>query len=204
MPAGDSDVVRGVLSMTMVNGDVAKNVFTWIIDKVSVGDYSDAAIGDIVSLAIESVFAEVVADLTEDMSFDTIDVYKRVLTDWDYLVTNVPNITPTQVGEVMPPGVAALMTGYTSLNRVFGRKFFYGYTEADIDSGVLGATALGDLADAALEYITAFNGGSMGPADFLVPGVWSTKVAAFVPFGVVAVVKDTMSYQRRRKTGVGV
>ena len=80
----------------------------------------------------------------------------------------------------------------------------YGFTESTVFSGVITAGALADLADAATEYITRYNGGTMGLLDYLIPGVWSTKLAAFTPFNGVAVVKDTPSYQRRRKTGVGV
>lgn len=204
MPVGHGDVVQGVLHGTMLNGDEFVNAFVWSITKVSLGDWSDSEIGTFVTDAIEKIFAELLAILKSTVSFDTVDVYKREATGWDYLTTAVPSITPTGSFEVLPGGVAMLMTAYTDLNRVFGRKFIYGCTEADSSNGTLNATGLAALADAALEYISNYNGGTMGPLDFLVPGVWSTKTSAYQTFNGVSVVKDVLSYQRRRKKGVGI
>lgn len=204
MPVSDGDVIQVVVNQTMVNGDIAKNIFVWLVDKVSIGSWSDAEIGTFCKAAVELIWAGIKADLTNGMSFDTIDVYKRVGTIWDYLTTSAIAITATDAGDSLPPGVAMLATAYTALNRTFGRKFLYGVVELNTIDGALTAGMLTTLAAWALEYITAYSGGTMGPLDFLVPGVWSTVSAAFVPFGEVAVVKDTLSYQRRRKTGVGV
>lgn len=204
MSVDNGDVVRGVLNMTMVSGDEAKNVFTWGVTKVSIPTWTDSAIGGYIESAIELIFTELLSIISDDMSFDTIDIYKRVGVTWDYLTTVVPSWSSTAVPSVLAPGDAALLTAYTDLNRVFGRKFIYGLTEDGLQDGAFTAGVLSEMADAALEYITAYSGGTMGPLDFLVPGVWSTKVDGFVAFGLVAVVKNIVSYQRRRKTNVGV
>lgn len=204
MSVGDGDVVRSVLTGTMVNGDEFKNVFTWILEKVSLGDWTDDEIGTYLTDAIEAIFAHEIGAIKAGVSFDTVDVYLRDTGIWDYLTTKVPSITPTAGTDVMPPGVAMLATAYTALNKVFGRKFIYGACEADVSNGVLTAGGLTSLANFADEYLTSYNGGTMGPLDYCHPGVWSSKVAGFVPFNGVAIVKDTLSYQRRRKTGVGV
>jgi hypothetical protein len=204
MPAGNGDIVQAVMNMTMYSGDEAKNVFVWRLDKISLGDLSDAQLATSVTDCLESMYATIDDIITDDMSFDTIDVYKRVGTVWDYLTTDTPSITPTGTFDVLPSGVAMLATAYTEANKVFGRKFLYGVIESQVTQGTLIAGALTALAAFAGEYISLWQSGSMGPLDYLVPGVWSTKTAAFEPFGSVAVVKDTLSYQRRRKTGVGV
>ena len=204
MPAGDGAILQGVLNHTMINGDEAKNIFVWRLDKVSLGDYTDTEVGTIVTDAIELIFAELLSIIKATVTYDTVDIYKRDGTVWDYLTTTVPSITPTGAYEVVPPGVAMLMTAYTDLNKVFGRKFIYGATESEVLNGVLNSTGLTALANAADEYISSYNGAGMGALDYLVPGVWSTKIAGFEPFNGIAVVKNTLSYQRRRKTGVGV
>ena len=79
-----------------------------------------------------------------------------------------------------------------------------GKPSESFENGVIQATALAHLADLANEYLSSYNGGTMGPLDNLVPGVYSTKASAFVPFNGIAVVKNVMSYQRRRKSGVGI
>ena len=204
MAVGDGDIIRAVLNITMINGDVAKNVFTWLVQKVSLGDWTDAAAAGYAADAIELIFAEILSVVTTGQSFDTLDLYKWTGLVWDYLTTAVPSITPTGAGDASPAGVAMLMTAYTDLNKVFGRKFVYGPTEGSITATVLHATALTYLANAAAEYIASYSGGTMGPLDFLVPGVYSTKTADFEPFNGIAVVKNILSYQRRRKSGVGV
>lgn len=204
MSVSDGDVVRGVLSITMENGDIAKNVFTWLIEKVSLGDWSDSEIATFIEDAIEVVFDTLEPHIHDSVTFDTVDIYKRSGIVWDYLTTIVSTIVSTNVSSVLAPGDAALMTAYTALNRVFGRKFIYGVTEADLTDGAFTGGFVTELALAAAEYISSYSDLTMGPLDFLHPGVWSSKIAGFVPFGGVAVVKNTVSYQRRRKTGVGV
>jgi hypothetical protein len=204
MPVSDNDVVRGVLHGTSVDGDEVVNVFTWLVDKVSVGDFTDTEIGTIVTDAIEKVMTEILGIVASGYSFDTVDVYKRGTGVWDYITTVVPVLTAVGSGDVAPAGVAMLATAYTDLNRVFGRKFIYGITEGNMTSGKIWATALLDLADFADEYISSYNGAAMGALDYLRPGVWSSKTSAFEQFNGIAVVKDTLSYQRRRKKGVGV
>jgi len=204
MSAGDGDVIRGVLRGTMTNGDEFNNIFTWLYDKVTLGDDTDAQIGAIVADAIELLFLQVVGEIKATTSFDTVDVYKRAGTVWDYLTTVVPAITPVAGTDDLPPGVAMLATAYTAKNKIFGRKYIYGVCEADVAGGALAAAALAAMADFADEYLSKYNGGAMGPLDYLVPGVWSTSLAAFEPFNGVAVVKNVLSYQRRRKTNVGV
>ncbi len=205
MAVGNNDIVRGVLSMTMANGDVAKNVFTWQVDKVSVGNWTDSVAGGHMTDAIEDIFDELLSRIKSTVSFDTVDCYKYVNGEWVYFATKTPSITPTNTFDILPAGVSMLMTGYTAYNRVFGRKFIYGVCEPEVSAtGELVSAALTDLADAALVYISNYNGGTMGPLDYLVPGVYSSKASGFVPFGAVAVVKSILSYQRRRKSGVGV
>lgn len=204
MTVGDGDIVQGVVGLTMVNGDEAKNVFTFLIDKISIGNWTDSEIGTFVLDAIELIFTEQLSTISSGTSFDTVDVYKRVLGDWDYLTTKVMDLAPSGAGDALPAGVAMLMTAYTDLNKVFGRKFVYGVTEANIEAGTLTSAALGFLADAAAQYLVSYSGGTMGVLDFLIPGVWSSKAVGFIPFNGIAVVKDVLSYQRRRKKGVGV
>lgn len=204
MPVVDGDVVQGAISFTMVNGDEGRNIFTFLINKVSIGDWSDVQIGTFVTDAIEAVLTEGLLLMDAAMTFDTVDIYKRVGVLWDYLATTAPSLTPDGSGHVLPGGVATLVTAYTALNRVFGRKFLYGVTTTHLQEGLLNAAGLALLAAVADQFLTSYTGGTMGPLDFLVPGVWSTKTAAFEPFNGVAVVKNVLSYQRRRKSGVGV
>lgn len=204
MSVTDGDVVRGVLHMTMVNGDDAVNIFTWLIDKVSLGDWTDSEIGTFVTDAIELAFSVIVADLKVATTYDTVDIYKQLAGTWDYLTTKVPDIDGEDSAQVVSPGVCLLATAYTDKNRTFGRKFLYGITEAHVTEGALSVESLADLADFAEEYITAYSGGTMGVLDFLLPGVWDEAHSLFNLFNGIAVVKNTLSYQRRRKTNVGV
>lgn len=203
MAVNDEDVIQGVMNATGVNGQDIKNIFTWQVVKITLGAYSGAEIATIVALAIKEVFDTLVGRLTDAMTFDTVDVYKRQGIVWDYESTGLLDITPTLTAEVLPAGCAILATAKTFTNRVIGRKFIYGITENDVASGTLSAPGLADLADFASEYISDFGGGTQGPLDELQPGVYNTTLESFRPFSGVALVKDVISYQRRRKPGVG-
>jgi len=204
MSVADGDIIRGVLSGTQFGGDDFKNVFTWKVDKVSVGTWTDAAVAGFVTAAIETIFAELLTVIRISTVFDLVDLYKYNAGEWDWLAADVPTISTSSNSEVYASGVAMLLTAHTAVNRVYGRKYIYGVTEALVDSGTFSAACLSAMADAALEYITNYNGGTMGALDYLIPGVYSSKAAGFVPFGNIAVVKNTPSYQRRRKKGVGI
>lgn len=203
MPATDGDVIQGVMNGTGINGQDVKNVFTWIVHKVSIGDLDIGELAAIVAAALKVVYDTINSVIASGFSYDTCHVYKRDAGEWDYQNGALLDITPIGGGEVMPAGVCMLATAKTDFNRTVGRKFIYGITEADVDAGTLNGTAMAALADFASEYITDFDGSVLGPLDYFRPGVYNTTLEAFRPFSTVAVIKDVISYQRRRKPGVG-
>lgn len=105
----------------------------------------------------------------------------------------------TAVGDAIPPGVAALINFSTTISRVMPRKYFGGFTVANLDQDGTWDTALVaemvDIGDILLAPITVQN------------RVWqygylSPKTLAFeIP--VSAVTNDVGAYQRRRKPGRG-
>jgi hypothetical protein len=98
--------------------------------------------------------------------------------------------------------VAALITVYTAISRVQGKKYMPALSEVAASGGVWVAGVISALADCAGEWLTPFLGPS-DPTTLYVPGVYSSKTSSFQDFVLETLIKDIPSYQRRRKEGVG-
>jgi len=113
-----------------------------------------------------------------------------------------PNLTTGGgSGGVSPSGVALLVILRTGISRVFGRKYFGGIIDGNIDSDgfwVSGLVSAGITA--AGQLLTTFIG-STTLATYL-PGI-ITSTNTFLGF-ISAVVTNNPSYQRRRRKGRGV
>lgn len=104
-----------------------------------------------------------------------------------------------------PNGLAGLGKLFTDVARRQGRKYFFGMSEAQVTDGnlVAGAiTAYGDILDDLGDIIV-----SSGIT--LKPGVFNTDAASvlyetFELFNDTYAVETIVSYQRRRKPGVGI
>jgi len=109
-------------------------------------------------------------------------------------------ITPAGSSDALPEGVAPLGFLYTGLGKHQGRKFFFGFTEAECDAG-------GNLSATPIANIVA------GLTCLLTPHVISAgnelvAVVADMAMGITREVVEVMSasifgYQRRRRPGRG-
>lgn len=103
-------------------------------------------------------------------------------------------------GELLPFGCAGLLLFRTGQNRVLGRKFVPGLTEANVAAGVLSTGAINALALFAAEL-------AVGYTDPVTDQTFSygvkNKVNSFIPI-IGVTIRAEVAYQRRRKRGVGV
>lgn len=201
MPYTDDDIVRCRVNATIVGAGISLNIFTAQVDEVIVLGVSDAQMENVWTAYLNDVFTPIGTHMSSYFVVNSYDLYKWVGTEWDWVQNET--YTPAFAGgvDVLPAGVAAVVTAYTAINRVVGRKFFPGIAEASLTGGLWGAGLLTDLALTAAAYIADFG---IFPSLFVMhPGVYSTKVADFVPFSLTALITNIPGYQRRRKTGVG-
>lgn len=136
-------------------------------------------------------------------SLDYIDIdFFNITQDVPMGVDFWPTLTVGGGGtdEVAATGVAYVITAFTNVVRVHGRKFFGPVISGGIVDGVFSSGVMTALASAMAIWIAPFNGGTSGEP--WVPGVWSRALSLFRAFRDV-VVRNIPGYQRRRKQGVG-
>lgn len=156
---------------------------------------------------------DVIADLAEYMENALYIELESTLAN-DYVISNyefknltdntlmdvVPaTIAFTNVGEILPLGVAGLVTANTATPKVRGRKFIPGLTEGSCADSLWGSPTVTVFNSFAAAYIAPFLGAVSGTA--YAPGVTSS-IGTFRPF-TEALVSNIPAYQRRRKQGVG-
>ena len=200
----NGDVVRCAVRLRMSTFGLALNIFEAKLTLVSVPPYSDVAAKQDWKAYIESIFTPLVGDIYSLYVFEGFDLSKRSGTEWLYQTSGTLTLTPADGGLVLPSGDASVLTAYTDVGKVRGRKFIAGLTASKIASGLLNSTILAHLVLAATAWVSQFACITGGPFDHWTPGVWSKKVAGFVPFNLRALITNIPGYQRRRKLGVGV
>lgn len=202
MPWEDGDTIRCRVNSSMFGAGIVLNIFTASLDIIAGPPPDDDDMADTWTAYLNDVLADLLDHVSSLFETHSFDLYRRdELGEWAWQHNEA--YSPVYIGTaaVLPAGVAAVMTAFTAVNRVVGRKFFGGISEASLLEGLWGAGLVADLASAAAAYVTPK---SLFP-DFwrIVPGVYSTKVSGFIPFNLTALVTNIPGYQRRRKTGVG-
>lgn len=201
MPYSHGDIVRCRVNSTIVGAGISLNIFTAQVDEVVVLGVSDAQMEAVWTAYLDDVLGPIGTHVSSYIVTNSFDLYKWVAGEWDWVQNETYEPVYPGGPDVLPAGVAAVVTAYTAINRVVGRKFFPGIAEASVTGGLWGVGLLADLALTAIEYISDFG---IFPSLFVMhPGVYSTKVAGFVPFSLTALITNIPGYQRRRKTGVG-
>lgn len=201
MPYTDGDTVRCRVNSTIFGAGISLNIFTAQVEEVIVLGVSDDQMENVWEAYLDDIFSPLLDHISTHLTTNSFDLYKWDGAEWDWQSNAA--YSPTYIGgaSILPAGVSAVITAYTAINRVVGRKFFPGILEDSLLTGLWGSGLVADLALAAAQYISDFG---IFPSLFVMhPGVYSSKVVDFVPFSLTALITNIPGYQRRRKTGVG-
>lgn len=202
--------------MSFTNGDRAKLDLRWQVGQIGfaanifmaqlyqptphvMDDLSVLSdLGAWVTAILEPMEPHVVVDV------DVLDCncYKKVGDDWNLVGPAPVLFTPGSIGDPLPSGVAGLVTVYTDVSRVQGKKYFPGLAEEGQTAGLWVAGVLAAMLQSAVVWATAFESVE-DPGNYWWPGVWSLKMGTFKVFVAHLGVRDVPAYQRRRKAGVG-
>jgi len=202
--------------MSFTNGDICKvdlrwqvldigfaaNVFQAFLVQETPHDLSDVTAVTDMAAWITRILAPMEPHVVVTCDVTNILVYKKVGPLWNFVSAAPIVFVPESIGDPLPSGVAALMTAYTDLSRVLGKKYIPGLAEPGQTAGVWIGAVLAAMADSADEWVTHF--ASLGdPLSEWYPGVYSLKATGFKIFTSEVIVRDIPAYQRRRKAGVG-
>ncbi len=197
------DILRVVAVLSWLDGDVAMNVFNAVIGG-SGGPYDDADVLDDAVSWVGAMYAEVVAEISDNMDGSEVRVYiyDSVDDDWDEVGINSWTFNPTGTAENLPRGCAALINARSLDPDVNGKKYLPGFVEGFAIDGLWSAGTVVKLAAFGAEWATAFTGSVSGAS--WVPAIWSpTDTVARAMNGTI-LVPSIVAYQRRRKDGVGI
>lgn len=197
------EILQIVTVLQWLDGDIMQNVWNAVISG-SGGPYDEADVVDDMEEWMDEVYANIVDRTSDGLDGSEVRcyVYDPVDDDWDEIGTNAWGFSPSDAGEALPHGVAALINCKTSDPDVSGKKYMGGAGESSADDALWSSTHLSALAALAVDWVTPFVGSTSG-ADFT-PGVWSpTRTNFFFMTGQV-VIPTIPAYQRRRKQGVGI
>ena len=197
-----NDILKVVATYVWTDGNIMQNVFNALIDGGG-GPFDD---DDIVADAVtwmDDIYANLTANVSNICDGTQVQVYKRDVPgdDWDEVGTGIWTWNPSAAPEQLPRGVAGLCFARTSNPDVQGKKYFGGFTEAAVDSGLFSAAQMTQLISTATDWITDFVG-SDSSADWN-PGVWSPTDKVLYLMSTEFGANLIPAYQRRRKRGVG-
>lgn len=196
-------VLRVVSELIMPQTTVAQNVFyAKFLDDG--GSNADQDVVDDCVDWMDQIFSDILTLVVSSIDAGECKVYQwdPVGLDWDEVGSNVMTVTFTDADQMLPHGVAAIITGRTVDPDVNGRKYFAGFGEDTCGSSNLSGAAITALLLAGAEWLVPFVGAATGST--FDSGVWSTTQVAFKKFVDNLIVNGVVGYQRRRKPGVGI
>jgi hypothetical protein len=176
-----------------------QNTFTAALASGSYVDNDDAK--DDLAEWVDDIYATIIAALPTSLTFEDLDFY-NLTQDSPMGTLAWPTMTAggASTDEIAATGVAYVITAFTSIVRVHGRKYFGPIVEPALDVGVINPASMAYLASCITTWITPFVGGTSG--ETWAPGVWRRLTSGFAVFRD-AVVRNIPGYQRRRKQNVG-
>lgn len=196
-------ILRCVAELIMPGSTVAQNVYYATFNDTG-GSNADQDVVDDVGAWLNSLYNELRHEMTSATTAGQVKVYiwDDVGLDWDELGSFTMTFVNDGAGEMLPHGVAAVITARTFDPDVNGRKFFAAFSEASQSESSLVGSALLALLEAAEIWVTTFTGTATGSTFY--PGVWSVVGLIFRRMVDHYIINGTMGYQRRRKPGVGI
>ena len=160
----------------------------------------DEGIDDLMSWLV-SAYAEILPIMADNLNMQSITI-RNISDDGDLGVHDWAGAaTGSATGEILPLGVAGLVTFPTQTIGSRGRKFIPGFTETSMGDSAFVAGAVTDMAQYGVQVATPFVGDVSGVV--WQPGVVDASGGFFRPFNGEVLTTSIPAYQRRRKQGVG-
>lgn len=201
MPVGTTDnldVIRATARLLVQGSVLMENVFYYQLQ--SAASYPDSTVTAGISAKLVTMYGRIDDDMSEGADF------------YDILMFNVTQNRPMingswgalaegfETSEIAPNGVAALITANTGYSRSRPKKYFGGFTEANLYGNAWSGDILAHLGYVLTDWLAYI---VVSGSDILVSGTWSEKYSSFRPL-ISAIVRSAVAYMRKRKPGIGV
>jgi len=197
------DIIRVVANISLPDEVDAVNIWDWkrvdtLVPAPENGDVTAALASKLVA-----IYGEIENNMSDLVTVVSATNYKMgyELGQWvvsELLGVEAIGVQGNDVNEMLPHGVAGLITLPTTTSKTRGRKFFAGLSENATADGTWIAAAVTAMLAAAAEYAADI---SVVGEFIMRPVLLSTKGNVLTYNAYAA--NGTPSYQRRRKPGVG-
>lgn len=149
---------------------------------------------------IEQLMGNFTSNIHDGVDLDSVEVYEQVGAQWSPVGIGSSTWVGTNSNERLPAGIALLIKLYKARTGYADRKFLAGFTEVATTADNFAAGILTNgaafITDMCTEF-TATNSVKLTPKYY-------NRVSGLVADYVGGATQETVSYQRRRKPGVGL
>lgn len=197
-------ILRVVANLGWTDGEINQNVFNCVISGAG-GPWDEFDVIDDCEDWLDNMYANLTTIVTNAMDGLSTIVYKydTVGGDWDEVGTNPFTWNPTgDANQVLPRGVAGLVTAKSTDPDRDARKYLAGFLEAQLIDTLWSAATVVFMAAFGADWVTPFVGAATA-ADFT-PAVWSVLDSVAKDLVDTIIIPTIPAYQRRRKQGVGI
>lgn len=200
------DVLRVVLSFQLPDSVIAQIV--WHYQAVSGTPETPESVLTFVANNTHNAFAGILADMSDQVQGLIFDMLQWDYTNdrWDGVAALVTtSLDGTSIQDMLPHGVAPMVSFLTDLGRRRGRKYLPGWTENSITDGAWIAADLTQMGTFALIFDNDISSATLllEPGNFNVDPL-SAIFETFQPWNKTVLVNSFANYQRRRRPGVGI
>ena len=181
---------------------IACNVFQLQCFQSSVEVVPDVDVMTEMGTYMESILTPMAPHIVVSVDVTSLNLYKKQGALWNLVGPCPISFTPSNTDDPEPSGVAALMTAYTAVSKVVGKKYLPGLADTRVTAGLWISAVLAAMLQSGLAWIAPWSMISHTGTSWY-PGVWSLKKTGFELFASSIATRDVPAYQRRRKAGVG-
>lgn len=197
--ASAGEIVRATIEYSVPNASDCINVFTFELNNAA----DDAEVLQAFEDFVDDDWGPAWQDFASN-ACSIIGGQVDILTDTGLVDRNiglyVRSIVGTTSAEAAPSTLGGYLQANTNIAKTRGRKYVPGIPEDSIDSGLLDAEVLADLAVLLVLYLSGIE---IDVGTELVAGVLARILEQFVPFAGNGTFSDVPAIQRRRKPTVG-
>ncbi len=198
MTIGVNASLRVVTQFKLGNVSKAQNVYH--LSHVSIESKTDEQVVTAISAWVEALLAELTDRTSDAVELQKIECFTFQSMLWEPIGVATPVWAGTSVEDRVPSGVALQVNAFKERSGHADKKFLAGLTEVDLDGDQWQSGAIDAAEDYAAVWIAQFAGPEstlLLPVNFI---PLTQQVRPYTSFSV----NNIVSYQRRRKPGVGL
>lgn len=190
--------IRAVATFDLDAISKAQNVYHF--SHISSSEKSDAAVVTAAGEFVDDIMTTLASYIHEDVVLEKVEVYAWVTNEWQPLGVATPAFVGTDATTRVPSGVALLINAFKERTGHSDKKYIAGLTETGLAADTWVAGVLTAAANYLAIWLVTYNGS--GSVDLL-PVHWNRVGKFMMPYSTGSVA-TRVSYQRRRRPGVGL